>query len=78
MKIGSPFNQALLGIQRGLQSASQHAADISSATAFQNRDTAGLTGSMVGLVQDRLQVAASTEVLKAADEMIGSLFDEKT
>jgi hypothetical protein len=32
---------------------------------------------MLGLKQDKLQVQASTEVLKAYDEMIGSLFDAK-
>ena len=32
---------------------------------------------MIGLKLDELQVKASTEVLKTADEMIGALFDDK-
>lgn len=77
MKIDSSLNQALLGIQRGLQSAGNHAAAIASTAGFEAGDTISLTEPMVGLIQDELQVAASARVLKAADEMIGSLFDDR-
>ena len=77
MKIDSSLNQALLGIQRGLESAGNHAATIASAVRLEETDTVRLTESMVGLIQDELQVAASARVLKAADEMIGSLFDDE-
>jgi hypothetical protein len=76
MKIDSPLNQALLGIQRGLDSAGRHAAAIAGATRPEAGHNDKLTESMVGLIQDELQIAASARVLKAADEMIGSLFDD--
>lgn len=77
MKIDSVFSQALLGIQRGLGSARQHAAEIASAGQLDGDSPVNLVEPLVGLKMDKLQVQASTEVLKAYDEMIGSLFDEK-
>jgi len=77
MKIDSVFSQAALGIQRGISSAAQHAADIASAGQMQGDSPTSLVESMVGLRQDELQVQASTQVLKAYDAMIGSLFDEQ-
>ncbi len=77
MNVGSVFSQAVLGIQRGVSSASQHAAEIASAGQMNSASPTNLVESMVGLRQDELQVQASTQVLKAYDAMIGSLFDEK-
>jgi len=77
MKIDSIFSQAALGIQRGISSTAQHAADIASAGQMEGDSPTSLVESMVGLRQDELQVQASTEVLKAYDAMIGSLFDEQ-
>ena len=77
MKIDSVLSQAVLGIQRGIASASQHAADIASAGQMSSENPANLVESMVGLRQDELQVQASAQVLKAYDSMIGSLFDEQ-
>ena len=77
MKIGGAFSQAVLGIQRGLSSAREHAAQIASADQFNNDSPSSLVEPMVGLMQDEIQVQASTEVLKAVDDMLGSLFDEK-
>ncbi len=77
MKIDSALNQAMLGIQRGLNSAGNHAAEIASAARFEEGNSASMAESLLGLTQDKLQVAASTRVLKAADEMIGSLLDDK-
>ena len=77
MKIDGVFSQAMLGIQRGLSSARDHAAEIASAGQFDNDSAASLVEPMLGLKLDKLQVQASTAVLKAYDEMIGSLFDEK-
>ena len=77
MKIDSVFSQAMLGIQRGLGSASRHAADIASAGRLDGDSPVNLVEPLVGLKQDKLQVQASAEVLKACDEMIGSLFDDK-
>ena len=77
MKIDSVFSQAALGIQRGISSASRHAAEIASAGQMNSDSPTSLVESMVGLRQDELQVQASTQVLKAYDAMIGSLFDEQ-
>lgn len=77
MKIEGALSQAMLGIQRGLHSAGGHAAQIASKEAFENSSPTSMVEPLVGLTQDRLQVSASTQVLKAVDEMIGSLFDEK-
>lgn len=77
MKIDGALSHAITGIQRGLNSARQHAAEIASAGQFGDSSPDSLAAPLVGLVQDRLQVSASAEVLKAADDMIGSLFDDK-
>ena len=67
----------MLGIQRGLGSAHRHAAKIASAGQCTNDSPSDLVEPMLGLKLDKLQVQASTEVLKAYDAMIGSLFDAK-
>jgi hypothetical protein len=77
MKIAGALSQAMLGIQRGMHSAGQHAAQIASKNAFANGSPSAIIDPLVGLTQDRLQVSASVEVLKATDDMIGSLFDDK-
>jgi hypothetical protein len=77
MKIDGVLSQAMLGIQRGLNSARGHAAEIASAGQFNSDSPSDLVEPMLGLKLDKLQVQASTQVLKTYDEMIGSLFDEK-
>lgn len=77
MKINSALTQAMTGVQRGLASARNHAGQIASADQFNNGNPGSLAEPLVGLVQDRLQVSASAQVLKAVDAMIGSLLDEK-
>jgi hypothetical protein len=77
MKIDGVFSQAVQGIQRGLSSARDHAAEIASAGQFDSDSPSSLVEPMLGLKLDKLQVQASTEVLKTYDAMLGSLFDEK-
>ena len=77
MKIDGALSHAITGIQRGLSSAREHASQIASADQFNNDSPSSLAEPMIGLLQDKIQVQASTQVLKAVDEMIGSLFDEK-
>ena len=77
MKIDSALSQAMLGIQRGLASARDHAAEIAGAGQFNNDSPSSLVEPMLGLRQDELQVQASAQVLKAVDDMLGSLFDKK-
>jgi hypothetical protein len=74
MKIEGALSQAITGIQRGLSSARDNAAKIANA---EGGNPADLIEPMVGLKLDSLQVQASVEVLKAVDEMIGALFDDK-
>ena len=77
MKIDSALTHALAGIQRGLHGARENAASIAGADQMNGRDPAGLVDPLVGLIENRLQVQASAKAMKAADEMIGSLFDDK-
>lgn len=77
MKINGAIHQAMTGIQRGLSGAQKHAAQIASADQFNGQSPSRLVDPLVGLQQDRLQVQASTKVLQAVDDMIGSLFDDK-
>ena len=77
MKIEGVFNQAMLGIQRGLSSARDHASQIASAGQLNDDSPSSLVEPVLGLKQDALQVQASTEVLKTVDDMLGSLFDQK-
>ncbi len=77
MKIEGALSHAITGIQRGLNGAQTHAAQIASADQFNSHSPSGLVDPLVGLQQDKLQVQASTRVLQAVDDMIGSLFDHK-
>ena len=77
MKVDSVLSSAITGIQRGMNSAREHAAEIASADQFNNDSPSSLVEPMVGLRMDEIQVKASSQVLKAYDAMIGSLFDEK-
>jgi hypothetical protein len=77
MKIGGAITTAMTGIQRGLSSAQNNAARTASADQFNGYSPSGLAEPLIGVKQDRLQVQASTKVLKAVDEMIGSLFDDR-
>ena len=77
MKIDSALHHAIAGIHSGLGSARQHAAEVAGSGQLQGGSADGLAAPMVGLIQDRLQVSASTQVLKAVDDMIGSLFDAR-
>ncbi|WP_455234081.1 hypothetical protein [Thiogranum longum] len=77
MKIDGALSHAITGIQRGLSSARDHAAQIASKETFENGSPTGMAEPLVGLRADQLQVQASTQVLKAVDDMLGSLFDQK-
>ncbi|HFD80653.1 MAG TPA: hypothetical protein ENK05_09725 [Gammaproteobacteria bacterium] len=76
MKTESILSPAAAGIRQALQSARTHAAQIVS--TGRDDQPGALVEPLIGLRQDRLQLQASARVLKAADEMIGTLFDQKT
>lgn len=71
------INNALLqigatGMQTGLRQAEQAATDIAGAV---NNDEVDLTHAVVDLLQAENQVKASAQVVKTADQLIGSLID---
>jgi hypothetical protein len=75
MKIASAFNSALQGIRRGMEGQDRNAAQIASAGQMQGEDSP--TQSLVESKVNRLQVEASAKAMRAIDEAIGSLFDDK-
>ena len=77
MKINGALTHAMTGIQRGLSSAQNHAARIASADQLKNDSPSGLAEPLLGLQQDKWQVQASAQIVRAVDDMIGSLFDDK-
>ncbi|MDH5302228.1 MAG: flagellar biosynthesis protein FlgE [Gammaproteobacteria bacterium] len=72
------FSSGINGIHKGMQSFTRNAEKIASATTpTETRDAAGsLEKPLVGMISDEQQVAASAKVVKAADEMLGTLFDD--
>jgi len=76
MGVLSVQNEAVQGIQRGLDGLRKNAAEIASADqlnkAGQNTD---LVGSLVDMQQNKIQVQASAKVVSAVDAVIGSIVD---
>ena len=66
-------NIGLQGVQRGLQSAARHAAELS--TAFQGEGETDPIEPIVGLKSDALQVQASAKIIAVADSLNGSILD---
>jgi Flp pilus assembly protein TadG len=66
----------LLGVQRGLQQATDAANKI--ASSVQDIDTADLATNLVDLKLGEQQVEASAIVLKVDDQIKGSILDIKT
>lgn len=68
--IGEVHNVALTGLQNNMQSMRKSAQEIAG-----NDDQTKLAQSMVELNQASHAAEANTKVVKAADEVIGSLID---
>lgn len=64
------FQSGLTGIQTGMQSLNQHATKIANA-----QSTGDLTAPLVNMMSDKLQVQASSKVVEASSDMIGSILD---
>lgn len=64
------FQSALTGIQTGMQSLNQNSIKIANA-----QSTGDLTEPLVNMISDKLQVQASSKVIEASSDMIGSLLD---
>jgi hypothetical protein len=68
---------AIRGIQRGLDGLRRGAYDIASQPVAPNRSSTDLARSLVELKQQETHTKANVEVLKAADDMVGTLLDVK-
>ena len=86
MEIQSAFNSGVQGLQRATETADQAAADIVAETSGthenHNHEPLGseqkipdLNQSIVDLKVAEHQAKASTEVIKAADDSLGTLLD---
>lgn len=76
-KVEIMINNSLLQVgasamQAGIQQASQAAAEI---TGVANNNDASLSDSVVALLQAENQVKASAQVVKTADQLMGSMID---
>ncbi len=76
MKIDSVAALGLAGVQKGLQGARENAAQIASAEQMSSSSPTSVVEPLIGLKQAEMQVAVSAQVIKTADEMIGTLIDE--
>jgi len=72
----TPLLNAMMGVQRGMQSLRRDAAQIASAAQMRSGDANGLAAPLTHLAQDRLQVAAAAKAVRSVDEALGSLLDE--
>jgi hypothetical protein len=72
-----PLDTALVGIQRGLTGAGRAVAKIASAGQFNNDNPADLAKAVVQLQESKIQVQASVRAMRTADEMMGTLLDER-
>lgn len=69
-------NEALQGINRGLEGMRKSAAEIASADQLNNTgQETDLARSLVDLQQNKIQVQASAKVVSAVDEVLGTLID---
>lgn len=70
------LHYGMLGIDRGLDGMRRSAAQIASADQMNGERPAELAGPLVELQANSIQVQASTQVVKAVDEIVGTLFDD--
>jgi len=78
MGVLSVQSSAVQGIQRGLDGMRKDAAEIASVDELNKAgQETDLTGSLVDLKQNQVQVQASAKVVSALDEVIGSIIDTR-
>lgn len=75
MEVKGALNSAVLGIQRGMKGLDRNAADIASAKQMRGEDSP--VEPLIDSKLNSLQVQASAKIVKAVDEAVGSLFDDK-
>ena len=72
------MNSGLTGIHRGMQGMQKNAEEIVAATTptAQNDGAGSIEKPAVEMLANQQQVEASAKVVKAQDDMIGTLLDE--
>ncbi len=77
MKIGSIYQSAVYGIERGLQRLSESAQSIARAgTSDKSTDVVDVAKNLVEISQGTLDIKANLHVIKTEDEILGNLFDD--
>ncbi len=71
MNVSSPLNTGLAALQRAQANARQNAAEIARAEPA----TPAQTSAMAGLLSDRQQALAAVEIIKTADDVLGTILD---
>jgi hypothetical protein len=77
MAINSIMGSAMQGIEKGFQGMRRVASEIASTQQTTQSKPTDLSRAMVEMKQHANQTKASTKVLKAADDMLGTLIDER-
>jgi len=77
MAINSIMGPAVQGIQKGLQGLRRVASEIASSQQMSEAKPTDLSRAMVEMKLHANQAKASAKVLKAADELLGTLIDER-
>lgn len=75
MTIPSVWQSALQGVRRGFEGLDRNAENVTRITGGDNQ--ASVVEPLVAAVSQRLQIGANVEALRAADQTLGSLLDEK-
>jgi len=77
MAINSIMGPAVQGIQKGFQGLRRVASEIATSQQSPEAKPTDLSRAMVEMKQHANQAKASAKVLKAADELLGTLIDER-
>ena len=75
MNISNVSLTGLAGIQKGLDNLKRDANNIAQTVSQGSQNTTDLAKSMVDLKHDQNQVEASGKVVKAVDDVLGTLID---
>ncbi len=75
MKIGPAFHTALSGVKNGMRRLDQNAAEVADSAG--KPDEAAPTRPLVESKINQRQIEANARMLKTADDMLGTLLDEK-
>lgn len=72
-----PIENAMQGVQRGMQGLNKAASEIASAGTHQADSPAHVARPMVEMIEHRTQVQVSAKAVRLIDEALGSLLDVK-